>query len=149
MIRGIGIDLVPVTRITDVVERRGERFLKRILTDGEREYCAQHPEPARHWAARFAAKEAGMKALGTGFNVGVGWKTIEVVNLKSGQPTLVLSGAAKERAEELGVAAAHVTLAHDGAYAVACVVLDGPGVAQSHPGTGVWVAEALGKGDAS
>ena len=127
MIRGLGIDLIPVRRIEEVVERRGERFLKRILTPGELQYCARHPEPARHWAARFAAKEAAMKALGTGWNVGVGWKTIEVVNLASGQPTLVLSGKAIEVARTLGASTTHVTLAHDGAYAVACVVLDGDG----------------------
>lgn len=138
MIRGLGIDLVPVARIQDVVERRGERFLKRILTPGEIEYCSRHPEPARHWAARFAVKEAAMKALGTGWSGGVSWKAIEVVNLESGQPTLVLTGQAKERAESLGATATHVTIAHDGAYAVACVILDSDNA--SGPGTGLVIA---------
>jgi holo-[acyl-carrier protein] synthase len=138
MIRGLGIDLVPVARIEDVVERRGERFLKRILTPGELEYCSRFPKPARHWAARFAVKEAAMKALGTGWSVGVSWKSIEVVNLESGQPTLVLTGQAREHAQALGATATHVTIAHDGAYAVACVILDSDSA--SGPGTGLALA---------
>jgi holo-[acyl-carrier protein] synthase len=145
MIRGHGIDLVPVARIQQVVERRGERFLKRILTPGEIEYCARFKDPERHWAARFAAKEATMKALGTGWNIGVSWKGIEVVNLPSGQPTLVLTGKAAELARALGVKATHVTLAHDGAYAVASVVLDGDDSPGSKPGTGLWLDDALPK----
>jgi len=126
MIRGLGIDLVPVARIDDVVARRGDRFLRRILTDGEMSYCARFPEPQRHWAARFAAKEAALKAMGTGLFGGISWKAIEVVNLESGQPTLRLTGRAKELADGLGATRSHVTIAHDGAYAVACVVLEGP-----------------------
>jgi holo-[acyl-carrier protein] synthase len=117
MIRGHGIDLVPVARIQQVVERRGERFLKRILTPGEIEY----------------------------WNIGVSWKGIEVVNLPSGQPTLVLTGKAAELARALGVKATHVTLAHDGAYAVASVVLDGDDSPGSKPGTGLWLDDALPK----
>ncbi len=127
MIRGLGIDLVPVARIGDIVGRRGDRFLKRVLTEGELDYCARFPEPQRHWAARFAAKEATLKAMGTGIYGGVPWHSIEVVNLASGQPTLQLTGRAKEIADSLGVGSAHVTIAHDGAYAVACVVLHGQG----------------------
>jgi len=126
MIRGLGIDLVPVARIDDVVARRGERFLRRILTDGEMQYCARFPEPQRHWAARFAAKEAALKAMGTGVYGGVSWKAIEVVNLETGQPTLHLAGKAREIADELGATTSHVTIAHDGAYAMACVILEGP-----------------------
>jgi holo-[acyl-carrier protein] synthase len=125
MIRGIGIDLVPVSRIDDIVKRRGDRFLKRVLTEAEIAYCARFPEPARHWAARFAAKEATLKAMGTGIYGGIPWHDIEVVNLESGQPTLSLTGKARALAERLAVGAAHVTIAHDGAYAVTCVVLDG------------------------
>jgi len=126
MIRGLGIDFVEVSRIEEAARRHGERFLKRILTEGERDYCGRHKEPARHWAARFAAKEAGMKALGTGWNAGVTFHSIEVVNLASGQPTLILHGASAERARALGASGAHVSLSHDGGYAMACVVLDGP-----------------------
>jgi len=126
MIRGLGIDLVAVSRIEEAARRHGERFLKRLFTASEVAYCARHPEPARHWAARFAAKEAGMKALGTGWSGGVTFKSIEVVNLPSGQPTLVLHGASAERAQAMGVTTALVTITHDGGFAMACVVLDGP-----------------------
>jgi len=125
MIRGLGIDLVAVSRIEEAARRHGERFLKRIMTEGEVAYCARHPEPAKHWAARFAAKEAGMKALGTGWAGGVTFKSIEVVNLGSGQPTLVLHGGSAERATAMGVTHAHVSITHDGGFAMACVVLDG------------------------
>lgn len=126
MIRGLGIDLVAVSRIEEAARRHGERFLKRIFTESEVAYCARHPQPARHWAARFAAKEAGMKALGTGWSAGITFKSIEVVNLASGQPTLVLHGASAERARAMGATNAMVTITHDGGFAMACVVLDGP-----------------------
>jgi len=126
MIHGLGIDLVAVSRIEEAARRHGERFLKRIMTEGEVAYCARHPEPAKHWAARFAAKEAGMKALGTGWAGGVTFKSIEVVNLGSGQPTLVLHGGSAERATAMGVTRTHVSITHDGGFAMACVVLDGP-----------------------
>ena len=126
MIRGLGIDLVAVSRIEEVFSRHGERFLKRLFTESEVAYCARHPEPARHWVARFAVKEAGMKALGTGWSGGITFKSIEVVNLPSGQPTLVLHGASAERAQAMGATKAHVTITHDGGFAMACVVLDGP-----------------------
>src|SRR5262245_31343433 len=126
MIRALGIDLVAVSRIEGAARRPCERFLKRIMTEGEAAYCARHPEPAKHWAARFAAKEAGMKALGTGWSGGVTFKSIEVVNLGSGQPTLVLHGGSAERAQAMGVTYTHVSITHDGGFAVACVVLDGP-----------------------
>ncbi|HEV8480377.1 MAG TPA: holo-ACP synthase [Candidatus Eisenbacteria bacterium] len=129
MIRGLGIDLVAVSRIEEAARRHGERFLKRIMTEGEVAYCARHPEPAKHWAARFAAKEAGMKALGTGWSGGVTFKSIEVVNLGSGQPTLVLHGGSAERAQAMGVTRTHVSITHDGGFAVACVALDGPDAA--------------------
>jgi holo-[acyl-carrier protein] synthase len=145
MIRGLGIDLVHVTRIRDVAERRGERFLKRLFTEGELAYCARHPEPSRHWAARFAAKEAAMKALGTGWNAGVSWRAIEVVNLPSGQPTLRLHGVALERARALGATATHITITHDGEFAQACVVLEGPEGDGAH-GTGAALAAAIAGG---
>ena len=125
MIRGLGIDLVPVARIDDIVRRRGDRFLQRVLTAGELAYCARFPEPGRHWAARFAVKEAALKAMGTGIYGGIPWHDLEVVNLASGQPTLQLTGKAQALAASLGVHSSHVTIAHDGAYAVACVVLNG------------------------
>ncbi len=126
MIRGLGIDIAQVSRIESVVARHGERFLKRIFTETELAYCARHKDPGRHYAARFAAKEAAMKALGTGWNAAVSWRAIEVVNLPSGQPTLRLSGAALERARALGATETLVSLTHDAGFAQACVVLEGP-----------------------
>jgi holo-[acyl-carrier protein] synthase len=126
MIRGLGIDIMQVSRMEDAVRRHGERFLKRIFTESELAYCGRHRDPGRHYAARFAAKEAAMKALGTGWSAAVGWKTIEVVNLPSGQPTLRLSGAALERARALGATMALVSITHDAGFSQACVLLEGP-----------------------
>jgi holo-[acyl-carrier protein] synthase len=126
MIRGIGIDIAQVTRMEEAVKRHGQRFLKRLFTATELDYCDRHRDPGRHYAARFAAKEATMKALGTGWNSAVAWKSIEVVNLPSGEPTLRLSGATLDIARGLGATTAFVTLSHDAGLAVACVVLEGP-----------------------
>jgi len=127
MIRGIGIDIAQVSRMEAAVERHGPRFLKRLFTETELAYCQRHRDPGRHYAARFAAKEATMKALGTGWNGAVSWKSIEVVNLPSGEPTLRLSGTTLETARRIGATTAFVTLSHDAGLAVACVVLEGPG----------------------
>lgn len=126
MIRGIGIDIAQVSRLEEAVKRHGQRFLKRLFTETEQAYCDRHRDPGRHYAARFAAKEAAMKALGTGWNAAVTWKSVEVVNLPSGEPTLRLSGTALELARGMGVTTAFVTLSHDAGLATACVVLEGP-----------------------
>jgi holo-[acyl-carrier protein] synthase len=141
MIRGIGIDIAQVSRMEEAVKRHGPRFLKRLFTETEQAYCERHRDPGRHYAARFAAKEATMKALGTGWNSAVSWKSIEVVNLPSGEPTLRLSGATLEIARRIGAATAFVTLSHDAGLAAACVVLEGPdsgeGAARGTPVEGV------------
>ena len=124
-VRGIGVDVVQVSRIAATLERFGERMLKRLFTDTEREYCQRHKDPLPHFAARFAAKEATSKALGTGMSAGVGWTQIEVIQPGGRQPSLTLSGAAQQRFESLGCTASHLTLAHDGGIAVACVVIEG------------------------
>jgi holo-[acyl-carrier protein] synthase len=131
MIRGIGIDIAQVPRMEEAVKRHGARFLKRLFTETELAYCDHHRDPGRHYAARFAAKEATMKALGTGWSSAVAWKSIEVVNLASGEPTLRLSGATLEIARRIGATTAFVTLSHDAGLAVACVVLEGPGAGES------------------
>ena len=125
MVRGIGVDVVQVSRIAETLERFGERMLKRLFTDSERAYCERHKDPLPHFAARFAAKEAASKALGTGMSGGVGWTQIEVIQPGGRQPTLTLSGVAGERFQALGCTASHLTLAHDGGLAVACVVIEG------------------------
>jgi len=126
MIVGTGADLAEVRRIKAAIERYGERFTGRVFTAAEIAYAESKANKYERYAARFAAKEAGMKALGTGWSGGVTFRSIEVVNLASGQPTLVLHGASEERARSLGATRAAVTISHDGGYAMACVVLSGP-----------------------
>ncbi len=124
-IRGIGIDIVNVDRIEQSLERFGTRMEARLFTAGELDYCRRHKDPLPHLAARFAAKEAASKALGTGMSGGVGFKHIEVLQPGGQAPTLVFHEAARERFRALGCSASHLTIAHDGGLAVACVVLEG------------------------
>lgn len=118
---GIGIDLVEVSRIREMLEKHGPRFKERTFTRGEIAYCDSCADPAMHYAARFAAKEAAAKALGTGlWNEGVSWTDIEVVREENGKPVLVLHGAAKKHASE---AACLVSLTHTRDLAMAQVLL--------------------------
>lgn len=123
MIVGTGIDLIEVRRIADSLQRFGERFVRRIFTEDEARYCEPALNRAERYAARFAAKEAGMKALGTGWR-GVAWRDIEVRRLRSGQPTLVFSGRAAELAEKYGVKRASLSLSHTAQHAIAHVILE-------------------------
>ena len=113
-----GVDIVEIERIAGVLERFGDRFLQRIYTPGELEYCRGRPSKL---ASRFAAKEATMKALGTGVR-GVGWKDIEVVRAPSGAPSIALHGRAKTRGERLGVVEISVSMSDSRDNAVAFVV---------------------------
>lgn len=124
MILGVGTDLAEVARIRQSIERFGERFLSRIYTDNERSYAASKANAAERFAARFAVKEAGMKAIGTGWNFGVTWKDFEVVNERSGRPTLRLSGIARDIAVRLGVKRTSITLTHTRELAFAVVILE-------------------------
>jgi holo-[acyl-carrier protein] synthase len=124
-VRGIGVDVCRVERIAESLQRFGERMEKRLFTPDELAYCRHHKDPLPHLAARFAAKEATSKALGTGMAGGVGWKQIEVVQPGGRVPTLRLSGVALERFQAMGASHSHLTLSHDGGLAVACVVLEG------------------------
>ncbi len=123
-VRGIGIDVVQVERIRSSIARCGPRFEARVFTDGELEYCRRHRDPLPHLAARFAAKEAAFKAIGTGLSSGVGWKQAEVVQPGGRQPQLLLHGVAAEVFRALGAARSHLSLAHDAGVAVACVVIE-------------------------
>jgi holo-[acyl-carrier protein] synthase len=125
MIVAIGIDLVEIARIEEVFTRRGERFRARVFTEGEISYCERRASKLASYAARFAAKEAAMKALGTGWAEGVGWKDVEVVSGPGGAPTLDLQGKALERMREIGATRAFVSLTHSGNLAIAQVVLEG------------------------
>jgi holo-[acyl-carrier protein] synthase len=122
---GIGVDLVECARIQHSLERFGDRFLHRVFTDGEIAYSMSMKFPARHLAARFAAKEAVSKAFGTGIGKAMGWRDIDVRKKQSGEPFLVFSGGAQELAGKRGVTAALITLSHTERQAVACVVLEG------------------------
>src|SRR3954447_22488724 len=109
MIVGLGIDIAEVDRVKAAIERHGERFLRRIYTEGERRYCESKPNKFERFAGRFAAKEAAMKAIGTGWKRGVAWRDFEVMRAASGQPIIVFHGRAAEIAENLGVKKALVT----------------------------------------
>jgi holo-[acyl-carrier protein] synthase len=124
VIVGLGVDIVDVARIRALAERHGDRFLERIFTAGERRYSMSRTRRHEHLAARFAAKEAALKALGTGARLGLRMTDVEVVNGPMGEPGLKLSGEAARRASRLGVTVAHVTLTHADAYAAAVVVLE-------------------------
>ena len=113
-----GVDIIEIPRIARVLEEYGQRFLRRIFTQGEIDYCRERPP---NLAGRFAAKEATMKALGTGVR-GVAWKDIEVIRAPSGAPSIVLHGRAKVRAQRLGVQEIALSMSHSREYAVAFVV---------------------------
>jgi len=121
---GIGVDLVECGRIERSLERFGEKFLRRVFTEGEIEYSMSMKYPARHLAARFAAKEAVSKAFGTGIGKAMGWRNIDIRKKKSGEPFLVFSGPAQELATKRGVTSALITLSHTEHHAMACVVLE-------------------------
>jgi holo-[acyl-carrier protein] synthase len=124
MIVGIGIDIAEVPRIRQSINRFGERFLERIFTAGERRYCDSKANRMERYAARFAAKEAAMKALGTGWNHGVRWRDCEVVRMPGGRPTIHFHGKAGEFALRLGVKNAALSITHTKEEAMAQVILE-------------------------
>jgi holo-[acyl-carrier protein] synthase len=124
MIVGTGIDIAEVPRIRLSIERFGLRFLERIYTPREIEYCDSKANRMERYAARFAAKEAAMKALGTGWNHGVRWRDCEVVRLPGGRPTIAFHGKAGEFAARLGVKNAALSLSHTQEQAIAQVILE-------------------------
>lgn len=124
MIVGIGIDIAEVPRVQEAIQRFGERFLERVFTPGERRYCDSKANRVERYAARFAAKEAAMKALGTGWNHGVRWRDCEVVRMPGGRPTIHFHGKAAEFAVELGVKNAALSITHTKEQAMAQVILE-------------------------
>ena len=121
--RGIGVDLVRIPRMRDVIGRWNDRFLRRVFTEAEIAYCRARRDPVPHFAARFAAKEAALKALGTGLRLGVRWREVEVRRERGQAPTLVLSGRSREIGLARGGRRMLVTLTHDGDYALAQAML--------------------------
>ena len=121
---GIGVDMVETQRIERSLERFGERFLHRVFTAGEIAYCQSMKYPARHFAARFAAKEAVSKAFGTGIGKAMGWRDIDVHKKSSGEPFVVLSGGARNLANDRNIRAVWISLSHTHEHAVAMIALE-------------------------
>ncbi|MGH9407748.1 MAG: holo-ACP synthase [Terriglobia bacterium] len=124
MIVGTGIDIADTHRIRESIKRYGGRFRNRIYTPGEIAYCERFKDTAERYAARFAAKEAAFKALGTGWKAGVRWLDVEIVHQPGGRPDLVLRGRAEAIAREMGVARMAVSLSHAHRYAMAQVIFE-------------------------
>lgn len=124
MIVGVGIDLVETARIREGIEQHGDRFIRRLYTSTEISYCEQFKNKAERFAARFAAKEAAFKALGTGWREGVRWLDVEVSNQANGKPELFLHGRAEELARSLGVTRRSISISHADHYAVVEVVFE-------------------------
>ena len=124
MIIGTGIDLCEVGRIQEAIERHGQRMLDRVFTEREVAYAERKANRYERYAARFAAKEAGMKALGTGWSGGLGWRDLEVTNLLSGRPTLAFHGVAAQIAQRMGVKNISLSLTHTSEQAIALVILE-------------------------
>jgi len=125
MIIGMGVDIAETSRIQEAMDRHGERFLQRVFTAAEIAYCRQHRNCCERFAARFAAKEAAMKALGTGWRRGITWHDFEVSNMPNGKPCLQLSGKALEVCRSMGGTRILVSLTHSGPYALAQVIIEG------------------------
>jgi holo-[acyl-carrier protein] synthase len=125
MILGTGVDLAEVDRIRAAIARFGPRFVARIYTPGEIAYVERRANRFERYAGRFAAKEAGMKAIGTGWKRGVRWQDFEVANLPSGRPTLKLHGEAARIASQLGVKLISLSITHTAELGMAHVILEG------------------------
>src|ERR1700730_7841107 len=124
VIIGLGLDIAEIDRIQAAIARHGEPILERLYTPREVAYCERHKNKFERYAARFAAKEAAMKALGTGWRQGVRWRDIEVANAPGGKPALELAGVARELADRLGVKTISLSITHSGNLALAQVVFE-------------------------
>ena len=124
MIVGTGVDIAEVDRIAASIKRFGGRFTERVFTRDEIRYCESKANKAERYAARFAAKEAGMKAIGTGWSRGVRWRDIEVSRMAGGRPTLAFHNKAAEFAARLGTKQVALSLTHTEQYAIAQVILE-------------------------
>lgn len=124
MIVGLGLDIAEIDRIEAAILRHGQAFINRLFTSEEAQYCERFANRYERYAARFAAKEAAMKALGTGWRHGIRWRDIEVTREASGRPSLRLSGVAREFADRLGVRAISLSITHSGNLALAQVIFE-------------------------
>ncbi len=124
MIIGTGVDIVEIARLRNIIGRLQDRFISRVFTPGEQKYCSEHRDPIPHYAARFAAKEALFKALGTGWAKGVTWRDAEVQREAREAPILTLHGEAQRLGAAKGVHRAHLSLSHTDQWAIAMVILE-------------------------
>ena len=122
---GIGTDIVECLRIAQMIERHGELFIARVYTEHEIEYCSARKAATQHYAGRWAAKEAVLKALGTGWVRGISWRDVEVRNERGGQPTIALDGGAQQIAKQLGLDHVLISISHCRSHATACAVAIG------------------------
>ena len=125
MILGTGVDVVDIARMRRILDRSKERFVARVFTPAEQQFCDAHRDPVPHYAVRFAAKEALFKAIGTGWAKGVAWLDAEVIRERQEAPILRLHGEAQRFSELMGVHKVHVSLSHSDQWAVAMVLLEG------------------------
>lgn len=132
-VKGVGVDLIAIDRVRRAVTRWNERFLHRVFTREELDYCLKRRDPIPHLAARFAAKEAGLKALGTGLRMGIRWRELEVRRAPGGPPILVLSGRSQAIGTARGGSQVLLSLTHDGGYAFAQALLVGPASLPASP----------------
>ena len=128
MILGLGTDIIEIVRIGQMIERHGELFLNRVYTEEEITYCQRRKESYQHFAGRWAAKEAIMKALGTGFIRGIRWQEVTVQSQKSGKPIVKLLGGAGEYAKKLGIEEILLTISHCRSYATATAIAVGSSI---------------------
>jgi len=124
-ILGIGTDIIECLRIANMIERHGELFIRRVYTEHEIGYCSTKKAATQHYAGRWAAKEAVLKALGTGWRRGISWRDIEVRNLRSGAPTIALCSGAREVFEETGIRKMHISISHCRSHATAYAIAEG------------------------
>ena len=127
MIVGTGVDIMETARVENALQKHGERFAKRVCTPDELTYCEKFKNRAERFAARFAAKEAAFKALGTGWSEGIRWVDVEIIHSPSGKPELILRGRAEEIARSMGVTRTAVSISHSDRYVVALVIFEADG----------------------
>src|SRR5690242_9027678 len=129
-ILGIGTDIVECLRIAQMIDRHGELFLNRVYTSDEIAYCSSRKAATQHYAGRWAAKEAVLKALGTGWSRGISWRDIEVRNDEGGRPSIRIEGGAQEACERLGITDMLISISHCRSHAVAFATAVGPGLVE-------------------
>ncbi|MCA9235805.1 MAG: holo-ACP synthase [Planctomycetales bacterium] len=122
---GIGTDIIECLRIAQMIERHGEMFIRRVYTEAEIDYCSTKKAATQHYAGRWAAKEAVLKALGTGWVRGIGWRDVEVRHRPGGGPAAVLHGGARDVAERAGIGQVHLSISHCRSHAVAYAIAEG------------------------